>query len=61
MSAGKHVVVMIAPSVLIGSSSNMQITRTSIKSWTSSISGQSGLFASELHVLERRKFIPIEL
>ena len=28
--------------------------RTGIKSWRSSISGQSGLFALELHTLERR-------
>ena len=48
---------MIAPSVLIGSS-NLQITRTGIKSWTSSISCQIGLFLLQLHTLEQRKFFP---
>ena len=43
---------------LIGSSSNLQITRTDIKSRTSSLSSQIGLFALELLALERRNFSP---
>ena len=53
LSTGKNIVDTIAASVLIGSSSNLQTKRTAIKSWASSISGQSRLFASELHALVR--------
>ena len=42
----------LVPSVLIRSSSNLQTTWTGIKSWTSSILDQSGIFASELHALQ---------
>ena len=45
----------IAPSFLIRSSSNLWVTRTAIKSWTSSISGRIRLLTSELHTLERVK------
>ena len=38
---------MIATSLLIGSSSILQVTRTAIKSWMSSNSGQIGLSPSE--------------
>ena len=44
------------PENLIGSSSHLQVTRTAVKSRTSSILGQIGLFTSELFVLDRRKF-----
>ena len=43
-------------SFLIGSSSNLLVSRTGLKSRTSSISSQVGLFASELHALERQLF-----
>ena len=46
LSAAKHVVDMIALSVLIGSSSNLQ----------SLILGQIGVLASGLHALEYQKF-----
>ena len=46
----------IAPFLLIGSSSNLQVTRTGLKSRTSLISSQIGLFTSELLTLERRRF-----
>ena len=48
----------IVPLFLVGSSSNLQVTRIGIKSLMSSISSQIGLFASELLTLERRKFSP---
>ena len=61
LNAAKTIVVdMIAPSVLIGSSSNLQVARTGIKSWTSSVFGQFRLFASELHAFEHH-FFPIDL
>ena len=41
---GKNVVRSIASVILIGSSSNLQVMRTSIKSRTSWISGHIGLF-----------------
>ena len=44
---------MIATSFLIGSASNLQVIKTVIKSGASSISVQTGLFTSELLVLER--------
>ena len=46
---------MIATSFLIGSSSILQVTRTAIKSWMSSNSGQSRLSTSELLALEWQK------
>ena len=42
-----------------GSLSNLQITRTDIKSWTSSTSGQTGLFTLEFFALELENF-PID-
>ena len=39
----KNIVDSKAPSVLIGSSSNLQVTRTGIKFWTSLILGQIGV------------------
>ena len=45
----------IAPSVLMGSSSDLQVTRTCISYRTSSISDQIELFALGLRDLERRK------
>ena len=50
-----NVVSMIGPSPFIGSSSNLQVTRTGIKYWTSMNSGQIGLFTSELLALDCRK------
>ena len=52
---GKIVVSTIAPSLLIGSSSNLKVTRTAIKSRTSSNFGQIGQFTSELLAIECRK------
>ena len=46
---------VIAPSILIGSSSNLQVMKTGIKYLTSSIFGQIGLLASELLATECRK------
>ena len=54
----KNIVDMIAPSVLIGSSSKLQVARISIKSWISSIFGQIKLFASELHASSIKLFFP---
>ena len=55
---GENVVLWITPSFLIGALLNLQVTRTSKKSWTSSISGQIRLFTLELLALERQKFFP---
>ena len=52
---GENIVRSVTTSFLIGASSNLQVTRTSIKSRTSSISGQIGLFTLVLLALERRK------
>ena len=52
---GENVVRMIATSLLIGSSSILQVTRTTINSWMSSNSGQIGLSTSELLSLEWQK------
>ena len=50
----------LAPSFLIGSSSYLQVTRTSIRSRTSSKFGQIGLRTAELAALERlEKFLEI--
>ena len=48
-----NVVTTVAPSILIGSSSYLQVTRTSITSWTSSKFGKIGLRTAELAALER--------
>ena len=55
---GENVVRSIITSFLIGASSNLQVTRTSIQSQTSSILGQIGLFTLELPALERRNIFP---
>ena len=48
----------LAPSFLIGSSSYLQVTRTSIISWTSSKFGQIGPRTAELAALERLEKSP---
>ena len=53
-----NVVSTLAPSFLIGSSSYLQVTRTSIISRTSSKFGQIGPRTAELAALERMKKIP---
>ena len=45
----------IEPSFLIGSSSNMQVTRTAIRSWMSLNSGHIHQLTLELPALERWK------
>ena len=47
-----NVVTNLAPSFLIGSSSYLQVTWTSITSWTSSKLGQIGPRTAELAALE---------
>ena len=47
-----NVVTTVAPSFLIGFSSYLQVTRTSITSWTSSTFGQIGPRTAELAALE---------
>ena len=54
-SARKNVVGTIASSVLVGSSSKLQITRIGIKYRLSMTLGQIRLFALELLALERQK------
>ena len=51
----------LAPSFLIGSSSYLQVTRTTIISRTSSNLGQIQPRTAELAALERLKKIPIDL
>ena len=53
-----NVVSNLAPSFLIGSSSYLQVTRTSITSRTSSKFGQIGLRTTELAALERLEKSP---
>ena len=53
-----NVVTTLAPSFLIGSSSYMQVTRTSITSRTSSKFGQIGPRTAELAALERLEKSP---
>ena len=48
---GDNIVRRIAPSLLIKLSSNLRVTRTTIKFWTSSNSGQIEPFTSELLAL----------
>ena len=55
---GENVVSTLAPSFLIGSSSYLQVTRTSIIYRTSSKFGQIGLRTAELAALERLKKSP---
>ena len=57
---GNHRVIVstLAPSFLIRSSSYLQVTRTSITSWSSSKFGQIGPRTAELAALERMKKIP---
>ena len=50
---GGNVVTTLAPSFFIGSSSYLQVTRTSITSRTSSKFGQIGPRTAELAALER--------
>ena len=50
---GENVVTTLAPSFLIGSSSYLQVTRTSITSRRSSKFGQIGPRTAELAALER--------
>ena len=54
----KNVVSSFSQSPLIGSLSNLQVMRTSIKARTSSNLGQIGLFTQELFALEHRFLIP---
>ena len=53
-----NVVTTLAPSFLIGSSSYLQVTRTSITSRTSSKFGQIGPMTAELAALERLEKSP---
>ena len=53
-----NVVSTLAPSFFIGSSSYLQVTRTSITSRTSSKFGQIGLMTAELAALERLEKSP---
>ena len=55
---GENVVSTLAPSFLIGSSSYLQVTRTSIISRTSSKFGQIGPRTAELAALERLEKYP---
>ena len=55
VSSRENIVDTIASSFFIGCYSNLQVTRTGIKSWTSSILGHFRLFALELFALEHRK------
>ena len=55
---GENVVSTLAPSFLIGSSSYLQVTRTSIISRTSSKFGQIGPRTAELAALERLEKFP---
>ena len=54
----ENIVSTLAPSFLIGSSSYLQVTRTSITSRTSLKFGQIGRRTAELDALERMKKIP---
>ena len=55
---GENVVSTLAPSFLIGTSSYLQVTRTSITSRTSSKFGQIEPRTAKLAALERMKKIP---
>ena len=56
-----NVVTTLAPSFLIGSSSDLQVTRKSITSRTSSKFGQIGPRTAEFAALEHLVKIPIDL
>ena len=56
-----NVVNTLAPSFLIGSSSFLQVKRTTIKAWTSSKFDQIRPWTAELAALERLEKIPIDL
>ena len=53
-----YVVNTLAPSFLIGSSSFLQVTRTTIKFWTSSKFDQIRPWTAELAVIERLEKSP---
>ena len=53
-----NIVNTLAPLFLIGSSSFLQVRRTTIKSWTSSKFDQIGSWTAELAVLERLEKSP---
>ena len=53
-----NVVNTLAPLFLIGSSSFLQVRRTTIKSWTGSKFGQIGPWTAELAALERLEKSP---
>ena len=55
---GENVVTTLAPSFLIGSSSYLQVTRTSITSRTGSKFGQIGPRTAESAALERLEKSP---
>ena len=55
---GENIVTTLAPSFLIGSSSYLQVTRTSISSRTSLKFGQIGPRTAELAALERLEKSP---
>ena len=55
---GENIVTTLAPSFLIGSSSYLQVTSTSITSRTSSNFGQIGPRSAELAALERLEKSP---
>ena len=52
---GKILLATLAPSFLIGSSSFLQVTRTTIKAWMSSNLGRIPPLTSEFVALERLK------
>ena len=52
---GKNLVSTLAPSFLIGSSSFLQVTRTTIKAWMSLNIGRIPPLTSELAALEHLK------
>ena len=53
-----NVVNTLAPLFLIGSSSSLQVRRTTIKSWTGSKFDQIGPWTAELAALERLEKSP---
>ena len=55
---GENVVATLATSFLIGSSSFLQVTRTTITSWMSSNFGQVRPQIAELAALERLEKFP---
>ena len=55
-----NVVNTLAPLILIGSSSLLQVRRTTIRSWTSSKFDQIGPLTAEFAALERLEKSPID-